>query len=113
MPDSNQSTVVTINGNQWRKVTRPKPWKPEDIGESIVGFWGGRTTRNGSYGTYEVLTLHTEHGTFYVSGSVLMGLLDGAGVMTDSTRLRVVFLGLKPCHEEDRRFKDFELFVGA
>lgn len=110
-PDSPVSETVVAEGRKWRKVHKPVPWRPKKAGEAISGLYGGRHTRAGQFGPYEVLSLQTEDGMVYLSGTVLMTLLDGAGVLAPTARLRVVFLGRKELQNQDGEFKDYDLFV--
>ncbi len=64
---------------QWRKVHAPKTWRPNDIGAELVGYFGGRTLRDGQFGQYEVVIIHVPfEGSYLVSGTQLIQLLDAA-----------------------------------
>lgn len=94
----------------WRKVTAPKAWRPQAVGEELVGYYGGRTLRNGSWGQYEVVIVHVPHkGSFTVSGTVLIRLIDAAGI-EKTHPLRVVWGGYRKT-ANDHQEKQFELLV--
>jgi len=46
----------------WKKVVAPKAWRPEATGEELIGFYGGKTTRTGAYGQYDVVLVSTRAG---------------------------------------------------
>jgi len=80
------------------------------VGEELVGFYGGRTLRSGSFGQYEVALVHVPHaGSFTVTGSALIRLLDAAGIGKGHP-VRIVWQGTRKTqnnHDE----KQFELLV--
>ena len=94
----------------WRKVQAPHPWRPLHVGEELIGYYGGRTLRSGSFGQYEVALVHVPHGKSYtVTGSALIRLLDAAGVGKGHP-VRIVWQGTRKTqnnHDE----KQFELLV--
>jgi len=94
----------------WRRVQAPHPWRPRNVGEELVGFYGGRTLRSGSFGQYEVALVHVPHaGSFTVTGSALIRLLDAAGIGKGHP-VRIVWQGTRKTqnnHDE----KQFELLV--
>lgn len=94
----------------WRKISAPKTWRP-NAGEELLGYYAGRTKRDGKYGQYEVLTvLVPYHGMFLVSGTQLIQLADSA-MLTRGDAIRIVFTGYKEL-SEDRQMKLFDLFIG-
>ena len=93
----------------WRKVQAPTVWRPR-IGEELIGYFGGRTLRNGQHGQYEVALVHVPHtGSFTVSGSALIRLIDAAGVGKGHP-VRVVFKGTKST-QNNHTEKQFDLLV--
>lgn len=77
----------------WRKVAAPQSWRPQDLGEEIVGYYGGRTVRNGQFGQYEVVLIHVPYkGTFTVTGTQLIRLIDAACI-TVTHPIRITWLG--------------------
>ena len=53
----------------WRKVERPKPWRPKLVGEVLLGFYGGKSVRTGTFGEYTVVIVHVPSlGSFTLSG---------------------------------------------
>lgn len=95
---------------KWRKISAPQTWRPKD-GEELIGFYAGRTKREGTFGQYEVMVILVPYkGAFMVSGTKLIQLADAA-MITRGDAVRVVFLGKKDIGEA-REMKDFELYVG-
>lgn len=94
----------------WRKVQAPKTWRPRDSGEELMGYYGGRTFRNGSTGQYEVVIVHVPRdGSYLVSGVKVMQLIDSA-LVTKGHPLRLIYKGdelLKNGHT----MKQFDLLV--
>lgn len=95
---------------KWRKVSAPKVWHPKP-GEELIGYYMGRTKRDGSFGQYEVVTVAVPyHGVFSISGTMLIQLMD-ASLINRGEAVRVVFVGRKEL-EGERELKVFELYVG-
>lgn len=100
----------------WQKVHAPKAWKPRIVGEELVGFYGGRTLRNGKFGQYEVVLVHVPYrGTFMATGTELIQLLD-SGLVCKGAPIRIIWRGLEdigpdPDTKEPRNKKRFELLV--
>ena len=42
---------------QWKRVEAPKRWYPKEVGQELVGFYSGKTVRNGTFGQYEVVLI--------------------------------------------------------
>jgi hypothetical protein len=104
------SAAGKLKNVKWRKISSPTTWRPQD-GEELIGYYVGRTQRDGSFGPYEVVLVAVPYkGTFMVSGTKLIQLADSA-MLTRGDAVRVVFLGKKEIGE-DREMKDFELYVG-
>lgn len=75
----------------WKKVEAPKTWRPSTNGEELTGFYGGKTLRNGQWGQYEVIVVHVPHrGTFMVSGTRVIQLVDAADIQT-GWPIRIVY----------------------
>lgn len=95
---------------KWRKINAPSTWRPQD-GEELIGYYVGRTKRDGSFGPYEVVLVAVPYkGTYIVSGTKLIQLMD-SGMLVRGDAVRIKFLGNKDIGEE-RTMKDFELYVG-
>lgn len=95
---------------KWKRVDAPKPWRPKDEGEELCGYYLGKTLRNGRFGQYEVaLILVPARGTFMVSGTRVIQLIDAANIDV-RWPIRIVWKGLIAL-SGDRSFKDFEVFV--
>lgn len=94
----------------WKKVRAPVTWRPKDVGEVLVGFYGGKTLKNGKFGQYEVVIVHVpSRGSFMVSGTTIIQLVDGSCVRPGHP-VCITWLGEKKL-EDDRTLKQFELQV--
>jgi hypothetical protein len=64
MSETTQQTPTQTSADRlraqynWRKVHTPLPWRPDAIGEELVGFYGGKSLRDGPHGQYEVVLVH-------------------------------------------------------
>lgn len=97
---------------EWEKVHAPKTWRPKYNGEELVGFYGGRTTKKGPFGQYDVIIVHVPaRGAFMVSGTMALQLVD-ASMIEVGAPMRLVWRGYVAIAEE-RKMKSFELFVVA
>lgn len=104
------SKASQLKNVKWHKVSAPAPWHPKD-GEELIGYYGGRTTRQGAFGQYDVvLVLVPFKGAFMVSGTRLIQLVDAA-MLGRGDAMRIVYLGKKQL-EDDREMKLFELYIG-
>ena len=99
---------------KWRKLARSKPWRPKVVGEELVGYYLGTTTRDGNYGQYKVAMFavpdddgHTS--PFLVSGTSVIQALNGGNIQKGML-IRVVWKGWKNLNE-DRRMKLFDVFA--
>jgi len=108
-----QTTADQLRGRyNWEKVVAPKTWRPKYNGEELVGFYGGRTTKHGVYGQYEVVIVHVPaRGSFMISGTQLLQLVDSA-MLEVGAPVRVVWGGYLVLGEE-RKMKTFDLFIVA
>ena len=100
---------------QWKEVHAPKAWYPKMPGEELVGFYGGRTTRSGYHGQYEVVLVHVPaKGSFMVSGTKLMQLADAA-MIDIGHPIRIVWEGHQSVGVtstgEEKRMKLFRVLV--
>lgn len=103
-------TKKNLKNVEWRKITAPTSWRPKK-GEELVGYYIGRTKKNGKFGQYEVLTILVPYkGAVMVSGTIIIQLADTALLQTGDA-IRIVFLGKKAL-DEGREMKMFELYVG-
>jgi hypothetical protein len=99
----------------WKKVVTPKMWHPKKADEELVGFFGGKSVRNGRYGQYEVVIIHIpRRGSLMISGVRIVNLVDASGIDT-GWPIRIVWLGEKEIAPgEDgkpRRMKDFDVYI--
>lgn len=95
---------------QWKRVEAPKRWYPKEVGQELVGFYSGKTVRNGTFGQYEVVLISVPaRGVFMLSGVQIVQLVD-ASAAEIGWPLRVVWQGSKKL-DGDRTMKCFELFV--
>lgn len=105
------SQAAKLKDMKWRKVHAPIVWRPKDDGEELIGYYAGRSLRDGTHGQYEVATVLVPYkGAFLISGTMLIQLLDSA-MISRGDAVRVVFKGRKPL-EDEREMKLFELYVG-
>lgn len=94
----------------WRKIRAPKTWRPRDVGEELIGYYCGRTVRDGQWGQYETLIVVVpEVGAMMISGTKIIQLADIA-LLENGQLIRVKFCGRKLL-DGDREMKDFELYV--
>lgn len=81
---------------KWRQVVAPRPWLPEAIGQELIGYYGGRTLRQGQWGQYEVVLVHVPlDGCYTLSGTRIIQLLD-ASMCALGHPIRIVWQGTKP-----------------
>jgi hypothetical protein len=85
------------------------------LGEELVGFYGGKTTRNGQWGQYEVVLVHVPmRGSFMISGTRIIQLVDASGIQ-EGWPVRVIWKGrkqLEPTPDgEVREMKQFKVLV--
>lgn len=95
---------------KWRRITAPLVWRPV-AGEELIGYYVGRTKRDGAFGQYEVVVIAVPYkGTFTVSGTGLLNLVD-SGMVTRGQAIRIFFGGYLDLGE-GKQMKQFELYVG-
>lgn len=83
-------------------------WRPTEEGDTLVGYYAGRTLKNGQYGQYEIaLVTVPQDGVWMVTGTKILQLLDAGGV-TPGTPIKIVFQGYVQLRG-DREMKSFEL----
>lgn len=107
------SQASKLKEMKWRKINAPTTWKPQP-GEELIGYYGGRTLRDGQFGQYTVVIVAVPYkGTYMISGTKLIQLFDSA-MLARGEAVRVKFLGRKDISTEDekREMKEFELYVG-
>ena len=105
------SNATKLKNMKWREISAPKTWRPKDAGEELIGFYAGRTKRDGRFGQYEVVTVLVPYkGAFMVSGTVLIQLADTA-MLARGDAIRIVFIERRQLDEE-RTMKVFKLYVG-
>jgi len=101
---------------EWKQVEAPKTWRPKMLGEELIGFFGGKTLRNGRYGQYEVVLVHVpRRGSFMISGTRVSQLIDAAGIDI-GWPVRVAWRGQmtlpeKEGDEEKKYMKLFDVFI--
>lgn len=95
---------------KWKKVEAPRAWRPRYNGEDLVGYYGGKSVRNGAHGQYEVVIVHVPaRGAFTISGVRAVQLADTSMMMVGSP-MRIVFKGMVSLGN-DHSMKEFELFI--
>lgn len=96
----------------WEKVLVPRVWRPKP-GDEILGFYGGRTLRNGQFGQYEVVIIVVPHkGAFTASGTGLINLIDAAQVAIGHP-IHIRYLNKELIESTGKHFKVYELFVAV
>lgn len=100
---------LVADGKKWTRVKAPRVWRA-GAGEILIGVYRGRRPKSGQYGPYEVGLIETaELGSFTVSGSVVMSLLES---VPEGAVVRIEFLGYRPCaNSPDSTYKAFEVYV--
>lgn len=94
----------------WKKVVAPKVWRPKYNGEELIGFYGGRTVRNGQFGQYEVVLIHVpQRGAFVVNGVRIIQLIDAA-LITPGHAVRIVWRGMMDLGD-DKKMRSYDVFV--
>jgi hypothetical protein len=79
----------------WSKVEAPSTWSPKKKGDALVGYYVGRTKRNGPHGQYEVAMVAVPgDGVRVVSGVRILQLLDVA-LLESGHPVQIVYLGTK------------------
>jgi hypothetical protein len=100
----------SLKNVNWRKITAPTSWRPKK-GDELIGYYIGRTKKNGKFGQYEVLTVLVPYkGTLMVSGTIILQLADSA-LIQPGDAIKIVYNGTKEL-DGDRSMKLFELFIG-
>lgn len=95
---------------KWKKVQAPKTWNPRRYGEELVGYYGGKTTRVGPFGSYEVVIVHVPiDGPYLVSGTQVVQAADAA-LLTHGSPVRLIFRGRKDI-SGGRTMKQIEMYV--
>lgn len=95
---------------EWYEIELPRPWRPRVIGEELIGYYGGRTLRNGSYGQYEVILVTVpKMGCYTISGTDIIQRVDVARLQ-EGDPIKVIWGGRKDLGD-DRYKKLYELYV--
>lgn len=98
-------------GRKWKKVEAPKPWRPREVGETLIGEYVGRRSKSGRFGDYEAFVVRTSTGTFHVSGTVLVSLFS-AVALKEGDPVRVEYKGtVDSTLHEGVSYRDFDLYV--
>lgn len=96
--------VPLVEKYNWKRVEAPRSWKPAE-GEELVGFYAGRTIRNGDFGQYDVILVAVPSvGMRMVTGVQIVQLVDAAQ-LTPGDPVRVRFNGMQG------QMKSFDLYV--
>lgn len=107
-PEEEQETLA--HRYSWKKIHAPRTWSPKAIGAELIGFYGGRTTRQGVYGQYDVVLVHVpQRGSYMVSGCQILQLID-ASMIEVGGPIRIRFGGHQAL-SDNKAMKIFELFV--
>ncbi len=101
---------------KWQKIQAPKKWIAKAPGEELLGYYGGRTTRAGAFGQYDVILVHVPlKGAYMLSGTMILQLADAAMIPLGHP-VRVVWEGEQDLGTVDgegnpKRMKQYELFI--
>jgi len=96
---------------EWKKVEAPRTWRPRANGEELAGFYGGKTSRNGEYGSYDLVIVHVPaRGSYLISGTRAIQLFDAAN-LTIGWPVRVVWRGKIAIPDSDKTMKNFDVYV--
>jgi hypothetical protein len=95
---------------KWRRVQAPQRWSPTEVGQEVVGYYGGQTVKTGAYGQYQVVLIHIPMGqSLMLSGTKLIQLVD-ASLIPPGHPIRVIWKGLTDLRN-GHTMKDFEVLV--
>ncbi len=100
----------TTKKSKWRKIDAPRTWNPTQVGEELIGNYGGRTMRSGAFGQYEVVLIHTDDRAFMVSGVRIIQLIDAA-ILESFETIRIVFQGWQAIAGGEKKMRLFDLYV--
>lgn len=96
----------------WTKVTAPRPWRPTKPGDELIGYYAGRTSRDGVFGQYDVAMVAVPGvGVVTVSGTKPLSAIEASGVQL-RTPVKFVFNGMVDVGRE-HKMKDIDVFVDA
>lgn len=98
----------------WVEVKREGLWKPNRLGDELVGAYGGIQMASGPSGAFECAEVRTDSGAVYgVSGVQAISLLRAAG-LRDGERIKLVYDGdAKPSEPGRSAMRKFRLYVAA
>lgn len=107
------STEATVTrAVTWAKVTAPRPWHPA-VGDELVGYYAGRTMRDGKFGQYEVVMVAVPGaGVVTVSGVKALSAIDASGVQL-RTPVKFVFNGKRDVAGREHQMNDIDVYVDA
>jgi hypothetical protein len=95
---------------KWKEVEAPTSWRPRK-GDELIGWYAGKTVKNGRYGEYTVITVLVPYqGAVMVSGSKIIQLADTA-MIRPGEPIKIVYCG-KIDIGEDRKMKTFKMYMG-
>jgi hypothetical protein len=95
---------------KWKEVEAPSTWRPRK-GDELVGWFMGRTKKNGKFGEYTVITVLVPYkGAVMVSGAKIIQLADTSMIRAGEP-IKIVYLG-KIDIGEDRQMKTFKMYQG-
>lgn len=95
---------------KWKEVEAPSIWRPKK-GDELVGYFAGRTKRNGKFGEYTVITVLVPYkGAVMISGTMIVQLADSSMIRLGEP-IKIIYLGKKAIGE-DREMKTFKMYMG-
>lgn len=108
--DVEVTAPVTERRTVWAKITTPQPWRPTKPKEELIGYYAGRTKREGPFGQYDVIMVAVPNvGVLTAAGVKVIAAIDAGNVQL-RTPIKLVFNGLRDVGR-DRPMKDVDVFV--
>jgi len=98
----------------WRRIERPKTWRPA-AGTTLVGYYIGKSVRDGKHGQYEVVIIGVPVGDGFsrphmISGTQIVQAID-AGNVQPGNLVRVTFEGMQELKRKRDDGTPFEMKV--
>jgi hypothetical protein len=102
-----------VEKHEWEKVKAPQVWRPH-AGAELNGYYGGRTLKNGTFGQYQVVLVHTlSDGAWTASGTGLITLIDAAMIQIGHP-IRIQYQGSiltgQDADGKPKTFKKYEVY---
>lgn len=95
---------------KWKEVEAPSTWRPRK-GEELVGYFMGKTMKNGKFGEYSVITVLVPYkGAVMISGTKIIQLVD-TSLIRQGEPIKVVYCGQIDIGG-DKKMKTFKMYMG-